>query len=177
MKMPWECRKIVMNVTNEVRRLCFGGALSSALFFEKMRFLEKWQNFEKEIILSQIVFPYSKSWAFSHKVDSALGVVVKKRSDFRWKKYSLKLIVFEINTLDACKFKKSCSRWKIYRYRCYKSREKTLFWRCSITRAVFWKVSFLRKWKKWKEYYFYMSELLTLRVERTVTSLTVHWAL
>ena len=29
------------NVINDVRRFCFGGALSPALFFEKVRFLEK----------------------------------------------------------------------------------------------------------------------------------------
>ena len=34
-------RDIHIDVINEVKRLCFGGALSPALFFEKVRFLEK----------------------------------------------------------------------------------------------------------------------------------------
>ena len=32
---------ILRNVLNEVRRLCFGGALSPALFFGKVKILEK----------------------------------------------------------------------------------------------------------------------------------------
>ena len=36
------------NVINEVRKLCFGGALLRALILEKLTFLEKTRFFEKK---------------------------------------------------------------------------------------------------------------------------------
>ena len=35
-------KNIHTNVISEIRKICFGAALSPALFFEKVRFLEKW---------------------------------------------------------------------------------------------------------------------------------------
>ena len=40
---------IAMDVVNEVRRLCFGGALLRALFFFKLKILKNCQNFKKYI--------------------------------------------------------------------------------------------------------------------------------
>ena len=58
---------LTIDVINEVKRFCFGGALLAALFYEKVFFFE--ENLK--------VWPsYSKSWALSNKIDSSLDVVV-----------------------------------------------------------------------------------------------------
>ena len=93
------------------------------------------------------------------------------------KKRTLKLILFQINTLGARKFSKLNWSVKCYSYRCYKWGEKTLFWRCFIVRTDFWKVVLLQKCFLLKNrFLFWNCALPTLRAGRSVTRLTVYWA-
>ena len=46
---------IAIEVKNKVRRLCFGGALLSALFLKRVSFLEK-NNFEEKLIFEVMRF-------------------------------------------------------------------------------------------------------------------------
>ena len=66
---------------NDARRYCFGGAISQAMFFEKMIFLKKYIYFEKKCFYSVRLCFVLQSWAPSNKVDSSLGVVVDEKTN------------------------------------------------------------------------------------------------
>ena len=66
---------MAIDIKNEVRRLCFGGALSRAMFLKSDDFLGN-VKFEKTYLLFMSFL--SKSWSPRNKVDSLLGVLVLK---------------------------------------------------------------------------------------------------